>query len=101
TLTTAIYTLSLHDALPISENLGTQAAGIWTFSLGFRGLTPWRAARCCVENLPNPVNATSSRFFSASVIVSIMASTASPASRRPRSEEHTSELQSLAYLVCR
>src|SRR2546425_6064538 len=24
-----------------------------------------------------------------------------PAQRRPRSEEHTSELQSLAYLVCR
>src|SRR5205823_12487256 len=25
----------------------------------------------------------------------------SPSSREPRSEEHTSELQSLAYLVCR
>src|SRR6185437_3158006 len=67
-----------------AENFGTHAAGIWTFWLGLRGFTPWRAARCWVENLPNPVKATSSRFFSASVIESITASTASPASRRPR-----------------
>src|SRR5229473_7636006 len=55
TATTEIYTLSLHDALPISP---------WTS-------TNWRW----------------------SVITTFM-STA-------RSEEHTSELQSLAYLVCR
>src|SRR2546425_9525920 len=56
TATTEIYTLSLHDALPI---------------LGWPGpaspADPGRAAR----------------------------------GRDPRSEEHTSELQSLAYLVCR
>src|ERR1041384_8848222 len=55
TATTEIYTLSLHDALPIS---------------GRRRRPPWSPAlpaRCAIG----------------------------------RSEEHTSELQSLAYLVCR
>src|SRR6266404_9645181 len=55
TATTEIYTLSLHDALPISRACG-------------------------------PGTRSAPR----------------PGSRRPgRSEEHTSELQSLAYLVCR
>src|SRR2546425_6326208 len=61
TATTEIYTLSLHDALPIS---GVSA----------------RTAQC-------------------------RACSSGSASRTPaagyRSEEHTSELQSLAYLVCR
>src|ERR1041384_8839830 len=57
TATTEIYTLSLHDALPICT--------------GF----PWPGFQC---------------------------RTPCPASRpKARSEEHTSELQSLAYLVCR
>src|ERR1041384_8877309 len=54
TATTEIYTLSLHDALPISA--------------------PGRSPHCCRA----PTRA-----------------------RTGRSEEHTSELQSLAYLVCR
>src|SRR6185437_16925465 len=63
TAPTAIYTLSLNDALPIS-------------------------CRACRSPCPAP---RSSR------------STGSSAWSRPRwrSEEHTSELQSLAYLVCR
>src|SRR6266545_8176213 len=60
TATTEIYTLSLHDALPISASA---IASGWTR----------RARRAC---------AAPRRLFS-------------------RSEEHTSELQSLAYLVCR
>src|SRR4051812_30192714 len=64
-----------------AENFGTRAAGISTFSVGLRGLTPVRAARCCVVNLPNPVNATSPPALSVSVIVSRNASTALPASR--------------------
>src|ERR1041384_8769309 len=58
TATTEIYTLSLHDALPISlrrDRSGVRAAP-----------AAHHRARC-----------------------------------HPRSEEHTSELQSLAYLVCR
>src|SRR2546425_6111559 len=70
TATTEIYTLSLHDALPIYARDGWVATP---------APPPSRRPRC------------------------------SPLRRRPaprgrarrRSEEHTSELQSLAYLVCR
>src|SRR3712207_7581174 len=74
TATTEIYTLSLHDALPISSG------GLWTSS----GTT-------------GPTASSSSG----------MSSRPGGASRRPsrswtgRSEEHTSELQSRQYLVCR
>src|SRR5476651_2886771 len=56
TATTEIYTLSLHDALPISDLLPSRAAS----------MKSWAG--------PVPI---------------------------PRSEEHTSELQSRQYLVCR
>src|SRR5687767_15323878 len=62
TATTEIYTLSLHDALPIYDPRGERGPDI-------------------VERLRHCL---------------------APGSRRgSRSEEHTSELQSLAYLVCR
>src|SRR5687767_16013605 len=69
TATTEIYTLSLHDALPIYGNSA--------FGSGF-GLQVYPKA-------------------SASWVIS------DEGFWRPswRSEEHTSELQSLAYLVCR
>src|SRR5690348_17966822 len=57
TATTEIYTLSLHDALPISTLTWLPFEVIW---------------------LPRPVS-----------------------TRSPRSEEHTSELQSPVHLVCR
>src|ERR1041384_8774369 len=56
TATTEIYTLSLHDALPICHKKAQKAYKLRTSVCAFRGF---------------------------------------------RSEEHTSELQSLAYLVCR
>src|SRR2546430_10438651 len=66
TATTEIYTLSLHDALPISRGspgvAGCGMAGAWLAAAGRR-----RAVR----------------------------------KSRPRSEEHTSELQSQSNLVCR
>src|SRR5258705_11053110 len=63
TATTEIYTLSLHDALPISPSpAGTPGPG----------RPPRGAARAARAPRPNP-----------------------------RSEEHTSELQSLRHLVCR
>src|SRR3989441_10994750 len=62
TATTEIYTLSLHDALPISD----------------------RQRRC---TLHRPGGSRGGP--------------AAAPSPRDRSEEHTSELQSLAYLVCR
>src|SRR2546425_7610699 len=63
TATTEIYTLSLHDALPISI---------------CRRAESWRRAAKCHARRPGR-----------------------GPRRRWRSEEHTSELQSLAYLVCR
>src|SRR2546425_2614943 len=72
TATTEIYTLSLHDALPISRpRAGPSAA---------RGAR--RALRrACWHRVAGRGHGRSSP--------------------RWRSEEHTSELQSLAYLVCR
>src|SRR5262245_11226698 len=67
-----------------AENLGTVVAGICTRSEGFLGLTPWRAARRWVVNLPNPVNDTSPPERRTSVIESRNASTASEASRFER-----------------
>src|SRR6266545_3717895 len=64
TATPEIYTLSLHDALPISSAARCASAE--------RSAPTRRGGRC-----------------------------RSSASRPTRSEEHTSELQSLAYLVCR
>src|SRR2546425_6953300 len=67
TATTEIYTLSLHDALPIS--------------LSFEGVT-----RTLTSSSARQAGATPRSGMSSSIL---------------RSEEHTSELQSLAYLVCR
>src|SRR2546423_9120970 len=68
TATTEIYTLSLHDALPISLLLAVNPAVPAT---NVKELIAW-------------IKAISSLTLVAG-----------------RSEEHTSELQSLAYLVCR
>src|SRR3712207_7763724 len=78
TATTEIYTLSLHDALPISAaaSPATGPPG------GYRGgPTPWPSAnRCPPSRCGSPTTWPC------------------PWSR---SEEHTSELQSRQYLVCR
>src|SRR5438034_6238545 len=71
TATTEIYTLSLHDALPISS---VSPARRWNLGAG------WRAAG------------------SLSAVAAFFALTALAVSR---SEEHTSELQSHSDLVCR
>src|SRR2546423_15544191 len=63
TATTEIYTLSLHDALPILSRIASRPCGT-------------RIRSSCSTSRPS-------------------------SSTRIRSEEHTSELQSLAYLVCR
>src|SRR2546425_5801733 len=69
TATTEIYTLSLHDALPISSQRDADHADHHRRRQADHGLLP--------RTLPRG------------------------SSRHGRSEEHTSELQSLAYLVCR
>src|SRR5262245_62979270 len=74
TTTTKIYTLSLHDALPIYELQESIAAAndarmALLGAMGVRPTTPLRVAALGERTL--------------------------------RSEEHTSELQSLRHLVCR
>src|SRR2546425_1745245 len=75
TATTEIYTLSLHDALPISS----------------------------ISSRMSPTNheACRSRSRSLAACSSIPGCGFRQLQRMARSEEHTSELQSLAYLVCR
>src|SRR5687767_15538653 len=72
TATTEIYTLSLHDALPISCRAAAR--------------TECPARRRSARS-SSPASASAARWRRAW--------------RGARSEEHTSELQSLAYLVCR
>src|SRR5258708_39733355 len=78
TATTEIYTLSLHDALPISFALGGASGRV--------------AAKPTTVNVAiasvAPINAAAERS-----VVKLMGAT--------RSEEHTSELQSPDHLVCR
>src|SRR5688572_33385628 len=74
TATTEIYTLSLHDALPISQN---QFSGIGRFRAFFD--------RIVVSEAWSTIsNRIGTLYFC-----------------RRRSEEHTSELQSQSNLVCR
>src|SRR2546425_6962391 len=71
TATTEIYTLSLHDALPISKppcSASSRASTRPPAAGSISAAAPWTS-----HHEPTC----------------------------PRSEEHTSELQSLAYLVCR
>src|SRR5205823_14236338 len=85
-----IYTLSLHDALPICANPVTM------FSAQ-RSLTS--------RNPPSSTTRVITSCMSYGLFGSSGTSESSSASSRSagsvRSEEHTSELQSLAYLVCR
>src|SRR3712207_7005130 len=84
TATTEIYTLSLHDALPISK----------TTSEPTTSRTRGRRLTCT----PMPLAArTSSSMSSDGRTCGSMRTR----SARVRSEEHTSELQSRQYLVCR
>src|SRR3712207_7127129 len=79
TATTEIYTLSLHDALPISARFQT---------LGYHGCIDWRhhhgRARWRQRRSDPSARSALAR-----------------KTDRIRSEEHTSELQSRQYLVCR
>src|SRR2546428_9188713 len=85
TATTEISPLSLHDALPISRGRARRSA----FSSGFQ-LCVWPSFRLCVRpGVRRGVGPVPRSRRSA------------PRPRAPRSEEHTSELQSRSDLVCR
>src|SRR5262249_60889004 len=77
TATTDIYTLSLHDALPISQ---TRRA---------------RCARHALSQVQTGVQGT------VGLLGELLPEVGLDRRANPRSEEHTSELQSLTNLVCR
>src|SRR3712207_7026822 len=84
TATTEIYTLSLHDALPILPPLVVVALAA--------AAVPW--AKAGIEPiLQHKEDAREAGFYPVDPIY--------PFFRDRRSEEHTSELQSRQYLVCR
>src|SRR3712207_9458235 len=82
TATTEIYTLSLHDALPI-----------WMAEMVGEDTTQNQTARAAAAA---PVQAPVAGGLQGKVLALAKAGT-----RGRRSEEHTSELQSRQYLVCR
>src|SRR3712207_9417162 len=81
TATTEIYTLSLHDALPICTRALTVCAP-WTSIFRIASRPAVSASTTWSTGVPDQCPCTS-------------------ATSRNRSEEHTSELQSRQYLVCR
>src|SRR3712207_8110436 len=82
TATTEIYTLSLHDALPISRQ------------------SQWLSQTCQVRRL-HEVEALVGIDHQRHIRANRPAHTTHPLDVIGRSEEHTSELQSRQYLVCR
>src|SRR5947209_13736701 len=81
TATTEIYTLSLHDALPICSRARGEPGAAVSAAPFLRSATPERPG-------PGPLPAEALRALQIEI-------------GRRRSEEHTSELQSRQYLVCR
>src|SRR5690554_7156883 len=80
--TTAIYTLSLHDALPISSISRSPPSSVSSTTWGRpASMRPMRAASAPAGSARQAVSAASAS--------------------SGRSEEHTSELQSRPHLVCR
>src|SRR3712207_8258933 len=82
TTTTEIYTLSLHDALPISSAIGGRCE---------------QHGRLVVA----PADAEQAEAVLALVRLEVPAADEPVDPAADRSEEHTSELQSRQYLVCR
>src|SRR5947207_4099785 len=87
TPTTQIYTLSLHDALPISERPRCRVPPVHDLVPGHR--EPGHLNLGVVLVRPEPVR----------VVERLLVAEHRP--RGVRSEEHTSELQSHSDLVCR
>src|SRR2546430_14682472 len=79
TATTEIYTLSLHDALPI-----------------------WEEIQHCIDRAKGDIALVGDAVIKeAAAVVQRVKAAANVRAMRNRSEEHTSELQSQSNLVCR
>src|SRR5207302_9187014 len=96
TATTAIYTLSLHDALPISH-------GAFDLAAGGDALTRFQAegAQLGSECVERGAAETAETNRSGDIHQSRIARRPRESRSLRRSEEHTSELQSRENLVCR
>src|SRR5258705_3462535 len=92
TATTEIYTLSLHDALPISSRRARVALGFipWGLCVAL-GFVSWGLRRVPAVH----------RELRARDVRRLVGGEIGDQGRHLRSEEHTSELQSLRHLVCR
>src|SRR5205814_10666530 len=86
TPTTELYTLSLHDALPISAHEEVIAAGKRAVALAIDALLVRKEQ---VEHLLDTPEGSQREPLAEEEI------------EESRSEEHTSELQSLRHIVCR
>src|SRR5947209_11568997 len=85
TATTEIYTLSLHDALPISSKWNKIEHRLFSFiSTNWRG-KPLISHEVIINLITGTTTTTGLKVYA----------------QLDRSEEHTSELQSRQYLVCR
>src|SRR5207253_3969028 len=91
------YTLSLHDALPISPTVATN-----TDTIMVRGVVPNPLLPGVPPNGPAPRELFDGEFVTVMVEgVEPITVLAIPRAAVLRSEEHTSELQSRGHLVCR
>src|SRR5207253_8294885 len=93
---TAIATLSLHDALPISDGF-VSPFGPWVPAL-FRA---FRAPVCGSLNIRGLDTTCAFCGAASGTLITSMRNSAVFGSLSGRSEEHTSELQSRGHLVCR
>src|SRR3712207_8296421 len=91
TATTEIYTLSLHDALPILLMDHPAVQQVVTFAMAHDKLGEEVAAAVVLREGAS-ADERDIRSFAAGRLADF---------KVPRSEEHTSELQSRQYLVCR
>src|SRR5690606_40215896 len=95
---TTTYTLSLHDALPISTKSSAPRSSIRTSSSSLA--TKGRGSPSCAR--PQASSTTASRWTGERFSVNTSYWTNNwPSFWVTRSEEHTSELQSRENLVCR
>src|SRR5437762_7433561 len=93
-MSTPSYSLSLHDALPISAYV----AGAFLVLMREHGVVLNEGARILIHsNVPESKGVSSS----AALEIAVMQAVVAAFELNIRSEEHTSELQSPMYLVCR
>src|SRR5205823_13001210 len=88
--------LSLHDALPILDSTTIDlclALFPWAKFRKYKTAVKMHTLLDLRGNIPTFIRITEGRVHDVNILDEIMP--------EPRSEEHTSELQSLAYLVCR